>query len=178
MDPDQFSSAAHTPGDGGQAAGILLHTLPAFDLPSGLRGRKPSQSRDSDAHPAEQASSASATLPVCRLPTASERERWTTYVLSVARDDSLTERQRIAFLETWQRILEREPSTMYPSCGVDGDGELFLSWNPRGLSLDIQVDRGGEVSWFFVNHRSHMSASSDENGGLGYLEHLRELRRI
>ena len=51
---------------------------------------------------------------------------------------------------------------MQPTAGATEDGNYYLSWNPPGLTLDIQFTRGGRVSWFFADDTTGAVDGSEE----------------
>lgn len=88
-----------------------------------------------------------------------ERERnWENFYLSIKYGDSsvdaFTGEQAAVFDEVWQRLTEAEPNIMYPTVTHDTEqaAAVALSWNPQGLTLDIEIDANGGIEWFFADH--------------------------
>jgi len=105
-----------------------------------------------------------------RNATTEERDRWARYLVELAGDDSMPSPQRSAAIDVWQRIIEREPSVMYPTCGKDEeDLTFYFSWGGRSRSMEIQVDTSGGISWFYRDHVVNVSLSSDNQPADAFL---------
>lgn len=88
------------------------------------------------------------------------------YVLSLESDDRLTSAQRTSFTETWALLASKEPSIMYPSCGVDEDDHAFyMGWNTAERGMEVQISSLGERSWFYSEHASRTSPCGDSDDG-------------
>ena len=75
----------------------------------------------------------------------------------------------------WQDILRINPNIALPTCGVTDEESYhdpdcaYLGWNPGPYTLDVSISPHGGVSWFFVDHHTGLTVTSDEQPGAGYL---------
>ena len=107
-----------------------------------------------------------------------ERARWADFLVTSTGDPALPQAQRAAILDTWQLIIEREPAVMYPTAGVDEETrDFYFSWSRAERALEVQVARDGSVSWFFADHTTSFSASSDEAAPRGFLTFVTQFLR-
>jgi hypothetical protein len=110
-----------------------------------------------------------------RPATEGERAAWADYLRNAV--VALPAAQGAMVLDLWQRLIEHEPAVMYPTCGLSEDGSYYLGWNPGRATLDLEVSASGDVSWFFADHKTGLSASSDDGSGEGYLTFVELFRR-
>jgi hypothetical protein len=98
-----------------------------------------------------------------RTATKAERDAWASFLLSLPSNIDLTQAQRTAVVDVWQRAIETEPNVMYPTVGSDPEaGTVYLAWNPRGLSFVVEIDSDGKLQWHFADHRTHHADGSEE----------------
>ena len=88
-----------------------------------------------------------------RNATSDERGRWASFLRRLAADENLTDAQRDAALDVWQRAIETDPNVMYPTVHIDpASRTLHFSWNPRPLSFEIEIDGEGRLEWYFADY--------------------------
>lgn len=115
-----------------------------------------------------------------RWPTEREQQ-WLRFCNGLDADVRLTELQRLAFAETWQRLKSADVSypTVVFSDPEDG-GAIVLSWNPKGLTLEIEIAGDGSVSWFFCDHAAGVNdeGQSDDEWYAGWIKYAPRFARI
>jgi hypothetical protein len=65
----------------------------------------------------------------------------------------------------------------FPTAGVSDDGVVYFGWNPGRMSLDVEVDAAGIVSWFFADHETRLTITSEGGNESGYLTFVKLFRR-
>jgi len=91
-------------------------------------------------------------------------QRWTAYRDKLLHDPELPPAQRESVAMVLSVLARAEPAMMHPTV-TRVDGEVALSWNPPGRSLDIAIKPTGALEWFFCNHAT---GYGDEGTGDAY----------
>jgi hypothetical protein len=104
------------------------------------------------------------------------RGEWRQWLLDLQRNVSLPAVQRDKALSVWAAVEQREPLIALPTCGVSA-GSVYFGWNPGPRSLDIEIDVAGGVSWFFADHETHVTYTSDSQAAEAYLTFVELFRR-
>ena len=105
-------------------------------------------------------------------------ERWEAYIASVLMDTRVPCAQRVALLSTWLRVLEANPEIAFPSSSRDREtNNLYLSWNPPGKVLDIEIHPSGQTEWFYRDFAKDADDGSDDGDVSGFLRYAKEFSR-
>ena len=105
------------------------------------------------------------------------RGEWRRFLFELRCNGSLFAVQRDKALSVWEKVERREPLIALPSCGVSETGNVYFGWNPGPRSLDLEIDTAGVLSWFFVDHQTHVTYTSDSQPAEAYLTFVELFRR-
>jgi hypothetical protein len=102
---------------------------------------------------------------------------WRTFLFELRRNGSLPAVQRDKAFSVWETVERREPLIALPTCGVSETGSVYFGWNPGLRSLDLEIDTAGILSWFFADHETHVTYTSDSQPAEAYLTFVELFRR-
>jgi hypothetical protein len=102
---------------------------------------------------------------------------WRQFLLELRRNESLPAVQRDKALSVWDTVERREPLIALPTCGISETGSVYFGWNPGPQSLDLEIDATGNLSWFFADHETHVTCTSDSQPAEAYLTFVDLFRR-
>lgn len=102
---------------------------------------------------------------------------WRGFLFELRRNVSLPAVQRDKAFSVWETVERREPLIALPTCGVSETGSVYFGWNPGLRSLDLEIDTAGILSWFFADHETHVTYTSDSQPAEAYLTFVELFRR-
>ena len=102
---------------------------------------------------------------------------WRRFLFELRCNGSLPAVQRDKALSVWEMVERRQPLIALPTCGVSETGSVYFGWNPGPRSLDLEIDAGGILSWFFADHETHVTYTSDGQPAEAYLTFVELFRR-
>jgi len=104
------------------------------------------------------------------------RGEWRQFLFDL-RCKGLPAPQRDKALSVWEAVERREPLIALPTCGVSQSGSVYFGWNPGPRSLDLEIDSAGMLSWFFADHETGVTYTSDREPAEAYLTFVALFRR-
>lgn len=105
------------------------------------------------------------------------RGEWRRFLFELRCNGSLPAVQRDKALSVWETVEQREPLIALPTCGISETGSVYFGWNPGPRSLDLEIDAAGILSWFFADHETRATYTSESQPAEAYLTFVELFRR-